>query len=142
MFSMLCSPRSRVDSARRRPPGSTRVKRLTSPKTTSRANQPSQGAERRLVIGEGREDVDVIVGQRGQQHVVRMVEHELGAVVGLADHVLVAFKDHFAAVAEAMRAGVHAILLLGPERGALRISAGNYGGKLGPHHYYLKDLLP
>jgi formylmethanofuran--tetrahydromethanopterin N-formyltransferase len=24
----------------------------------------------------------------------------------------------------------------------LRISAGNYGGKLGPHHYHLRDLLP
>jgi len=46
------------------------------------------------------------------------------------------------AVAEAMRAGVRAILMLGPERGALRIGAGNYGGKLGPHHYHLKDLLP
>ena len=46
------------------------------------------------------------------------------------------------AVSEAMRAGVRAILMLGPERGALRIGAGNYGGKLGPHHYHLKDLLP
>jgi len=46
------------------------------------------------------------------------------------------------AVAEAMRAGVRAILMLGPERGALRIGAGNYVGKLGPHHYHLKDLLP
>src|SRR5262249_23919928 len=47
-----------------------------------------------------------------------------------------------ASVAEAMQAGVRAILALGPERGTLRIGAGNYGGKLGPHHYYLKDLLP
>lgn len=46
------------------------------------------------------------------------------------------------AVAAAMQAGVRAILMLGPERGALRIGAGNYGGKLGPHHYHLKDLLP
>ena len=46
------------------------------------------------------------------------------------------------AVSEAMRAGVRAILMLGPERGALRIGAGNYGGKLGRHHYHLKDLLP
>jgi len=45
-------------------------------------------------------------------------------------------------VAAAMRAGLRAILRLGPERGALRIGAGNYGGKLGPHHYHLKDLLP
>jgi formylmethanofuran--tetrahydromethanopterin N-formyltransferase len=46
------------------------------------------------------------------------------------------------AVADAMRAGVAALVKLGPERGALRIGAGNYGGKLGPHHYHLKDLLP
>lgn len=46
------------------------------------------------------------------------------------------------AVGHAMKAGIAAVLALGPKRGALRISAGNYGGKLGPHHYYLKDLLP
>ena len=47
-----------------------------------------------------------------------------------------------AAVAEAMRAGLAAIVQLGPDRGALRVGAGNYGGKLGRHHYHLKDLLP
>jgi formylmethanofuran--tetrahydromethanopterin N-formyltransferase len=41
-----------------------------------------------------------------------------------------------------MRAGLAAIIELGPERGALRVGAGNYGGKLGRHHYHLKDLLP
>jgi formylmethanofuran--tetrahydromethanopterin N-formyltransferase len=46
------------------------------------------------------------------------------------------------AVAAAMRAGLAAIVKLGPKRGALRIGAGNYGGKLGPHHFHLKDLLP
>jgi len=46
------------------------------------------------------------------------------------------------AVAAAMRAGIAAILKLGPKRGVARISAGNYGGKLGPHHYHLKDLVP
>jgi len=46
------------------------------------------------------------------------------------------------AVAAGMRAGMGAILALGPERGALRIGAGNFGGKLGAHHYHLKDLLP
>jgi formylmethanofuran--tetrahydromethanopterin N-formyltransferase len=46
------------------------------------------------------------------------------------------------AVAAAMRAGVAAVVKLGPRRGAMRISAGNYGGKLGPHHYHLRDLLP
>lgn len=46
------------------------------------------------------------------------------------------------AVASAMRAGIAAIVGLGPERGAVRISAGNYGGQLGPHHYHLQELLP
>jgi formylmethanofuran--tetrahydromethanopterin N-formyltransferase len=46
------------------------------------------------------------------------------------------------AVASAMRAGIAAIVRLGPSRGAVRITAGNYGGKLGPHHFHLKDLLP
>ena len=46
------------------------------------------------------------------------------------------------AVASAMRAGIAVILKLGPSRGALRISAGNYGGELGPHHFHLKGLLP
>jgi formylmethanofuran--tetrahydromethanopterin N-formyltransferase len=46
------------------------------------------------------------------------------------------------AVGNAMRAGIAAVLKLGPKRGVLRIGAGNYGGKLGPHHYHLKELLP
>jgi formylmethanofuran--tetrahydromethanopterin N-formyltransferase len=46
------------------------------------------------------------------------------------------------AVAAAMCGGLAAIIELGPERGALRVGAGNYGGKLGRHHYHLRDLLP
>src|SRR5499427_1704883 len=46
------------------------------------------------------------------------------------------------AVAAAMRAGIAAVVKLGPRRGATRISAGNYGGQLGPHHYHLRELLP
>jgi formylmethanofuran--tetrahydromethanopterin N-formyltransferase len=45
------------------------------------------------------------------------------------------------AVAAAMRAGMHAILALGPQQGAARISAGNYGGNLGRHHFHLTELL-
>jgi len=47
-----------------------------------------------------------------------------------------------ASVANAMRAGIAAIVKLGPRTGARRIGAGNYGGKLGPFHFHLKDLLP
>ena len=46
------------------------------------------------------------------------------------------------AVAAAMKAGIKAVTDLGPDKGALRISAGNYGGKLGKFLYPLKDLLP
>ncbi|MFM9861426.1 formylmethanofuran--tetrahydromethanopterin N-formyltransferase [Pseudoxanthobacter sp. M-2] len=47
----------------------------------------------------------------------------------------------FAAVQEAMRAGLHAAAALGRESGLRRIAAGNYGGKLGRHHFHLKDLV-
>jgi formylmethanofuran--tetrahydromethanopterin N-formyltransferase len=43
-------------------------------------------------------------------------------------------------VAAAMRAGIAAVVALGPARGALRISAGNFGGKLGPFHFHLHEL--
>ena len=44
-------------------------------------------------------------------------------------------------VAAAMRAGLEAGIQFGAERGLLRISAGNYGGKLGPFHFHLHKLL-
>jgi formylmethanofuran--tetrahydromethanopterin N-formyltransferase len=46
------------------------------------------------------------------------------------------------AVAAAMRAGIAAVVALGPDQGAVRISAGNYGGKLGRHHFHLRELAP
>jgi formylmethanofuran--tetrahydromethanopterin N-formyltransferase len=42
------------------------------------------------------------------------------------------------AVAEAMRVGLAAAA----EAGARQITAGNYGGSLGEHHFHLKELLP
>jgi formylmethanofuran--tetrahydromethanopterin N-formyltransferase len=44
-------------------------------------------------------------------------------------------------VAAAMRAGMEACIELGAAKGLLRISAGNYGGKLGPFHFHLHKLL-
>jgi formylmethanofuran--tetrahydromethanopterin N-formyltransferase len=44
-------------------------------------------------------------------------------------------------VAEAMRVGMHAGFELGARGGLLRISAGNYGGKLGPFHFHLRKLV-
>ena len=45
-------------------------------------------------------------------------------------------------VADAMRAGIKAVIDIGAAKGVPRITAGNYGGKLGPHHYKLRELLP
>jgi formylmethanofuran--tetrahydromethanopterin N-formyltransferase len=44
-------------------------------------------------------------------------------------------------VAAAMVAGMRAGVALGAAAGLLRISAGNYGGKLGPFHFHLHRLL-
>jgi formylmethanofuran--tetrahydromethanopterin N-formyltransferase len=44
-------------------------------------------------------------------------------------------------VAAAMRVGMDAAIGIGPAGGLLRISAGNYGGKLGPFHFHLHKLL-
>ncbi|MGJ7506689.1 formylmethanofuran--tetrahydromethanopterin N-formyltransferase [Variovorax sp. GT1P44] len=44
-------------------------------------------------------------------------------------------------VGAAMRAGMQAGIAFGAARGLLRISAGNYGGKLGPFHFHLHKLL-
>jgi formylmethanofuran--tetrahydromethanopterin N-formyltransferase len=30
---------------------------------------------------------------------------------------------------------------IGAAKGVTRVSAGNYGGKLGQHHYHLKDYV-
>jgi formylmethanofuran--tetrahydromethanopterin N-formyltransferase len=69
--------------------------------------------------------------------VATALDDDIGAVLEIVIDGLTA-----AAVADAMRAGLAALVRLGPKRGALRIGAGNYGGKLGPHHYRLRDLLP
>ncbi len=42
-----------------------------------------------------------------------------------------------AAVREAMRIGVHAAC----QAGIVRISAGNYGGTLGPYHFHLREIV-
>jgi formylmethanofuran--tetrahydromethanopterin N-formyltransferase len=41
-------------------------------------------------------------------------------------------------VAEAMRVGLDAAA----RAGARRLTAGNYGGNLGPHHFHLRELVP
>ncbi|MGE0383588.1 MAG: formylmethanofuran--tetrahydromethanopterin N-formyltransferase [Gammaproteobacteria bacterium] len=67
-------------------------------------------------------------------------DSDLGADVGsVLEIVIDGLTD--AAIREAMRAGIRAACRFGRARGILRITAGNYGGKLGPHHYHLHDIL-
>ena len=44
-------------------------------------------------------------------------------------------------IAMAMKVGIEAICALGFKSGVKRISAGNYGGKLGPHHFKLHEIM-
>jgi formylmethanofuran--tetrahydromethanopterin N-formyltransferase len=46
------------------------------------------------------------------------------------------------AVRNSMQAGLRAVCALGGAGGVRRLSAGNYGGKLGKFHFPLRDLLP
>jgi formylmethanofuran--tetrahydromethanopterin N-formyltransferase len=40
-----------------------------------------------------------------------------------------------------MRAGICAVVDLGAARGIRRVSAGDYGGKLGKYHFRLHEIL-
>ena len=44
-------------------------------------------------------------------------------------------------IAKTMKVGIEAICNLGVKSGVKHISAGNYGGKLGPHHFKLYEIL-
>tara|TARA_R110002111_G_scaffold2705_6_gene18095 strand:+ start:36833 stop:37759 length:927 start_codon:yes stop_codon:yes gene_type:complete len=46
--------------------------------------------------------------------------------------------DSFDAVQQSMQAGLNTVT---QQPGILQITAGNYGGKLGKHHFHLKDLI-
>ena len=44
-------------------------------------------------------------------------------------------------ISQAMHAGITAVCELGSANGIHRISAGNYGGKLGQHHFHLRKIM-
>ncbi len=44
-------------------------------------------------------------------------------------------------ISAAMRAGIDAVVGLGSARGIHRITAGNYGGKLGKYHFRLREIM-
>lgn len=65
-----------------------------------------------------------------------VVKSELPAEVGAVYEIVIDGVD-LASVEDAMRVGIRAAC----QPGVVRITAGNYGGKLGPHHLHLHRLL-
>ena len=61
---------------------------------------------------------------------------EIGAVLEIVIDGLTA-----SAVASAMRAGIDAVVSLGAAHGIRRVSAGDYGGKLGKYHFRLHQVM-
>jgi len=68
------------------------------------------------------------------------VKSELSAEVGAVLEIVIDGLTE-ADVRNAMRAGIHAACKAGSAGGVLRISAGNYGGKLGQYHFKLHDIV-
>lgn len=44
-------------------------------------------------------------------------------------------------IIHAMRIGINAVCKLGTGNGVRRVTAGNYGGKLGPYHFHLREIM-
>jgi formylmethanofuran--tetrahydromethanopterin N-formyltransferase len=44
-------------------------------------------------------------------------------------------------IKKAMRVGIETFCSIGAYNGVKRISAGNYGGKLGPYHFHLQEIM-
>jgi len=61
---------------------------------------------------------------------------DIGAVLEIVIDGLTA-----SAVASAMRAGIEAVVALGAAHGVRRVSAGDYGGKLGKYHFRLHEIM-
>jgi formylmethanofuran--tetrahydromethanopterin N-formyltransferase len=61
---------------------------------------------------------------------------EIGAVLEIVIDGLSASD-----VASAMRAGIEAVVALGAANGIRRVSAGDYGGKLGKYHFRLHEIM-
>jgi len=68
------------------------------------------------------------------------VESALDDNVGSVLEIVIDGLDE-ESINEAMRVGIRAACSFGPAKGIYSISAGNYGGNLGPHLFHLRKLL-
>lgn len=68
------------------------------------------------------------------------VKSELPENIGSVLEIVIDGVDE-ESINEAMRVGVTTACSYGPKKGIFRISAGNYGGNLGPHLFHLRKIL-
>ncbi len=68
------------------------------------------------------------------------VRSSLTPEVGSVLEVVVDALDQ-EAIRESIRAGIETVCKFGPQKGIYRISAGNFGGRLGPYHFHLREIL-
>ncbi len=68
------------------------------------------------------------------------VKSELSDEIGSVLEIVIDGLDE-ESINKAMRVGIKAACSFGPAKGICRISAGNYGGNLGPHLFHLRKLL-
>lgn len=68
------------------------------------------------------------------------VKSELTPEIGSVLEIVIDGLDS-KVIEEAMRVGIEAACSFGPKKGIYRISAGNYGGHLGIHHFHLHKIM-
>ena len=68
------------------------------------------------------------------------VKSELSEDIGAVMEIVIDGLDE-ESIRAATRAGIKAACTLGARKGIRRISAGNYGGNLGPFHFHLHEVL-
>ena len=71
---------------------------------------------------------------------VGITQSSLPAGVGCVLEIVIDGLDA-SSIGAAMREGIRAACTRGAERGVIGITAGNYGGKLGPHHFHLREIM-
>jgi formylmethanofuran--tetrahydromethanopterin N-formyltransferase len=69
-----------------------------------------------------------------------LVESKLPSEAGAVLEIVIDGLD-FDSISHATRVGVKAACATGRKRGIIGISAGNYGGDLGPYHFKLREIL-
>ena len=68
------------------------------------------------------------------------VKSELSDEIGSVLEVVIDGLDE-ESINKAMRVGIETVCSYGLKKGICRVSAGNYGGGLGPHHFHLRKIM-